>query len=41
MPVIGAIANAIYDAIGARMTKMPITPEDILKTLKKTQQDKP
>jgi len=33
IPVIGAIANAIYDAIGVRMTKMPVTPADILRAL--------
>ena len=29
-----AIANAVYDAIGVRITEMPITPEKILKALK-------
>lgn len=29
-----AIANAIYNAIGVRMTKLPIKPEDVLKALK-------
>jgi 4-hydroxybenzoyl-CoA reductase subunit alpha len=33
IPVIGAISNAIYDAIGVRMRSMPITPEKILKAL--------
>jgi CO/xanthine dehydrogenase Mo-binding subunit len=33
IPVIGAIANAIYDAIGVRMTSMPITPEKIKSVL--------
>jgi len=33
LPVIGAIVNAIYDAIGVRMTKMPVTPADILRAL--------
>ena len=33
IPVIGAIANAIYDALGVRMTRMPITPADIRKAL--------
>jgi CO/xanthine dehydrogenase Mo-binding subunit len=30
-----AIANAIYDAIGVRMFRMPMTAEDILRALKK------
>lgn len=34
-PVIPAIANAIYDAVGVRITKLPIMPEDILSELKK------
>lgn len=35
LPVIGAIANAIYDAIGVRITSLPITPAKILAALKK------
>ncbi len=34
VPVLGSIANAIYDAIGVRMTELPITPERILRALK-------
>jgi len=30
LPVIGAIANAISDAIGVRVRELPITPERIL-----------
>lgn len=33
-PTFPAIANAIYDAIGVRFYKVPITPEDVLKALK-------
>jgi len=33
VPVLGSIANAIYDAIGVRMTELPITPQKILKAL--------
>jgi CO/xanthine dehydrogenase Mo-binding subunit len=33
-PVIPAIANAIYDAVGVRVTSLPINPERILKELK-------
>ncbi len=32
-PVIPAIGNAIYDAIGVRVTSLPINPEKILKAL--------
>jgi 4-hydroxybenzoyl-CoA reductase subunit alpha len=35
-PVIPAIANAIYNAIGVRITKLPINPEDILNQLNQT-----
>lgn len=34
-PTAAAIANAIYDAIGIRFKDLPITPEKILKALKK------
>ncbi len=34
LPVIGAIANAIYDACGVRVTELPITPEKILAGLR-------
>ncbi len=33
LPVIPAIANAIYDALGVRVDEVPITPEKILKAL--------
>ena len=33
-PVIPAIANAIYDAVGIRITKLPIKSEDVLELLK-------
>lgn len=35
LPVAPAIANAIFDAIGVRIKKLPITPHDILKALEK------
>ena len=34
-PVIGAVANAVYDAVGARMFRAPFTPERILAALGK------
>ncbi len=30
VPTAPAIANAVYDAVGVRVTKLPITPERIL-----------
>jgi 4-hydroxybenzoyl-CoA reductase subunit alpha len=35
LPVLGAIANAIHDACGVRVTELPITPEKILQGLGK------
>jgi len=34
---IPALANAIYDAIGVRITSLPITPEKILRALREKQ----
>jgi len=34
VPTAPAIANAIYDAIGVRLTSLPITPEKVLAALK-------
>jgi len=34
VPMMGAIANAVYDACGVRVTELPITPEKILTALK-------
>ena len=34
VPVAPAIANAIFDAVGIRITDLPITPEKILKALR-------
>ncbi len=33
-PVIPAIANAVFDAVGVRITKLPISAENILKNMK-------
>jgi len=38
LPSIGAIANAIYDAVGVRIKDLPITSEKILKALKEKRQ---
>jgi CO/xanthine dehydrogenase Mo-binding subunit len=35
LPVLGAIANAIHDAVGVQMTELPITPERILEAIKR------
>ena len=35
LPVASAIANAIDDAVGVRITELPITPEKILSALDK------
>jgi 4-hydroxybenzoyl-CoA reductase alpha subunit len=34
LPIMPAIANAVYDAVGVRIDEVPITPEKILKALK-------
>ncbi|MBV9711525.1 MAG: xanthine dehydrogenase family protein molybdopterin-binding subunit [Ktedonobacteraceae bacterium] len=33
VPVAGAIANAIYDAVGARVTQLPMTPERVFNAI--------
>ena len=37
VPVAGAIANAVYDAVGARILDLPITSEKVLRALKEKQ----
>jgi 4-hydroxybenzoyl-CoA reductase subunit alpha len=39
-PIIPAIANAVYDAIGARVDSTPITPDKIMRALKEQQRQK-
>jgi 4-hydroxybenzoyl-CoA reductase alpha subunit len=34
LPIMPAVANAVYDAVGVRIDEVPITPEKILKALK-------
>jgi 4-hydroxybenzoyl-CoA reductase subunit alpha len=41
LPVIPAIANAIYDAIGVRLDEIPITPDKILKALERRARGQP
>ncbi|MBI6546291.1 MAG: molybdopterin-dependent oxidoreductase [Cyanobacteria bacterium NC_groundwater_1444_Ag_S-0.65um_54_12] len=38
LPVIPAIANALYDALGVRIDEVPITPEKVLKALERKAQ---
>src|SRR5437867_10149726 len=33
LPVMPALANAVFDAVGVRIDEVPITPEKILKAL--------
>ncbi|MGH2610761.1 MAG: molybdopterin cofactor-binding domain-containing protein, partial [Tepidiformaceae bacterium] len=35
LPVMPAVANAVYDAVGVRIDEVPITPEKVLKALKR------
>lgn len=39
-PAIPAIANAIYDAIGVRLDKLPFSPDAVLKALEKKEKEK-
>ena len=36
IPTAGAIANAVYNAIGVRIKSLPITPDKVLMALQKT-----
>ena len=35
-PVMAAIGNAVYNAVGARIRDLPLTPEKILRELRRT-----
>jgi 4-hydroxybenzoyl-CoA reductase alpha subunit len=41
LPVMPAVANAVYDAVGVRIDEVPITPEKILAALRAKAQGKP
>ena len=41
LPVIPAVANAVYDAVGVRVDETPITPEKVLRGLELRAQGKP
>lgn len=34
LPIMPAVANAVYDAVGVRIDEIPITPEKVLKAIK-------
>ncbi|HEV2763169.1 MAG TPA: molybdopterin cofactor-binding domain-containing protein, partial [Pyrinomonadaceae bacterium] len=40
LPVMPAIANAVYDAVGVRIDEVPITPEKVLSALRAKRQGK-
>jgi 4-hydroxybenzoyl-CoA reductase subunit alpha len=35
LPVMPAVVNAVYDAVGVRVDEVPITPEKVLKALRR------
>lgn len=41
LPVIPAVANAVYDAVGVRIDETPITPEKVLRALDARAEGKP
>ncbi len=41
LPVMPALANAVYDAVGVRIDGLPITPDKVLKALELKAQGKP
>jgi 4-hydroxybenzoyl-CoA reductase subunit alpha len=41
LPVMPAVANAVYSAVGVRIDEVPITPEKVLRALEQQRQGKP
>jgi 4-hydroxybenzoyl-CoA reductase subunit alpha len=41
LPIMPAVANAVYDAVGVRIDSIPVTPEKILRALKARAAGKP
>ncbi len=41
LPVMPALANAVYDAVGVRIDELPITPDKVLRALELKAQGKP
>jgi hypothetical protein len=40
LPIMPAVANAVYDAVGVRVDEIPITPEKVLTALRAKAQGK-
>ena len=38
VPTAGAIANAVYNAIGVQVTELPMTPERVLAAIERGQE---
>ena len=41
LPVMPAVANAVYDAVGVRVDEVPVTPEKVFKALKRKEKGEP
>jgi 4-hydroxybenzoyl-CoA reductase subunit alpha len=41
LPVMPAVANAVYDAVGVRIDEVPITPEKVFKALRRKEKGEP
>ena len=41
LPIMPAVANAVYDAVGVRVDQIPVTPEKILRALQAKAAGKP
>ncbi len=41
LPIIPAVVNAVYDAVGVRMDEIPVSPDKVLKGLELARQGKP
>jgi 4-hydroxybenzoyl-CoA reductase subunit alpha len=41
LPIMPAVANAVYDAVGVRIDQIPVTPEKIVRALKAKAAGKP
>jgi 4-hydroxybenzoyl-CoA reductase subunit alpha len=41
LPIMPAVANAVYDAVGVRVDEVPITPEKVVRALQAKAQGKP
>jgi 4-hydroxybenzoyl-CoA reductase subunit alpha len=41
LPIMPAVANAVYDAVGVRIDEVPITPDKIMKALSDKAAGKP